>query len=960
MPVATHGIVVLDTETTGLDPRRDRVIEIGAVQLNDRLAVTDRFTTLVDPGRPIPLMIQRMTGIADADVAGAPSFAEAFAALREFAGEALVVGQNLAFDLDMLAAEATRAGLAPLSAPSFDTLEGSLLLFPELDRHNLREMAEHLALRPQSHRALPDAEDTAALFVALCRRAAALPEAERRLLEAAEWAPLRTLDRCRLPHDEAPPVVAGRASGRRPTDARPATGPAALDCQAGDWRLPFAPDGALAASLSGFVVRQGQTDLGADIADRLEGGGIGLLEAGTGTGKSLAYLLPAAFHGAAHGCRVVVSTKTKALQRQLAERELPLVQRCLPSGWRWSLLMGRENYLCRRRLDDTLADAPRGLPDRDRLLALAYLVGRDRRSEVDLSSLPYRAGLELPALGRLGRELRSTAAACSGRRCRSRDRCPWRLARSRADESHLLCVNHALLLTGGDGLPGFDDLIIDEAHFLPDEVVSAFTERVDRPLVEGFLDDVRGRRGQRPLAAALTTAARRADPQAAEALRLAAGMLEHSARELAPLVDDASAAIEALVAAAADPDESADRQTAGSDGYASTLLLTAGLQEQPAFDDFATAGAALAACLAEVAKAASLAADALPDDHRERAPVVTLGAEAAAAAGVVADLTAAVPAETVAWIELEGRAAGHPAAGRRGATAPAPSWALSRAPLSPAVLVRERLWERLRSAVLVSATLAVAGTFDYFRERAGLGADLDVVERVFPSPFDYPSQAALVLEHDPDTPFRGPELPARQAERLRRLTEVTGGRLLALFTNKRHLEEVAGLIGGSVEDDGVVLLAQGLHGGAAALAEEFRNHPATVLLGVDALWTGQDFPGDVLVCLVIAKLPFPRQDALFRARARAADEAGHDWFRSFYLPEAVLRFRQGCGRLIRSENDRGVLVVLDHRLTQRTYEAAFVESLPPMPVVRALPDELPQVVGDLLAGFAVGAGPNDS
>ncbi len=135
-------------------------------------------------------------------------------------------------------------------------------------------------------------------------------------------------------------------------------------------------------------------------------------------------------------------------------------------------------------------------------------------------------------------------------------------------------------------------------------------------------------------------------------------------------------------------------------------------------------------------------------------------------------------------------------------------------------------------------------------------------------------------------------------------------------------------MGEHLERDGVVLLAQGVHGSAAALADEFRAHPATVLLGVDTLWTGQDFPGDVLVCLVIAKLPFGRQDAFFRARKQAMEEEGADWFRRFYLPEAVLRFRQGFGRLIRTETDRGVIVVLDHRLTQKAYEKDFLGSLP--------------------------------
>jgi len=257
--------------------------------------------------------------------------------------------------------------------------------------------------------------------------------------------------------------------------------------------------------------------------------------------------------------------------------------------------------------------------------------------------------------------------------------------------------------------------------------------------------------------------------------------------------------------------------------------------------------------------------------------------------------------------------------------------------------------------VLTSATLTVSGSFAYFRDMTGLDPDVDVAEHIFPSPFDFRRQAVLVLEHDPDGAWRPDHLAERQGERLKRLAEVTGGRTLALFTNKRDMHRVAAEVGPHVEDDGVLVLAQGLHGSAASLAEEFRNHPETILLGVDTLWTGQDFPGDALVCLVIAKLPFPRQDPLFQARRRACEESGERWFERFYLPEAVLKFRQGFGRLIRTESDTGVVVVLDHRLTQKAYRRDFLGSLPDLEVVTAEPAEIAAVVEYHLRRLAAGA-----
>jgi DNA polymerase III epsilon subunit family exonuclease len=930
MPAARPHFVVVDTETTGLDPLTDRIIDVGAVRLDEDLAVVDRFTTLVDPGLPVPLFVSRLTGITDADVAGAPSAGEALELLREFAGDALLVGHNAAFDREMLAAAARRNGAAPLGAAWFDTLEAALLLFPELDRHALPVLVEEFGLDRPAHRALPDAEATAEVLGRLACRAAGLADVERGLLQRVNWAPLAVLDACRATPDQAPPPLVADEPPEGP-------GPLAVLPVASDgWRAEL--DGGdldepgLAGRLAGFRRRPGQVEYAEATAHMFERGGVAVFEAGTGMGKSLGYLLPAAFAGAAGGRRIVVSTKTKALQRQLARAELPLVAESLPPGWRWALLMGRENYLCRRRLDEAVANEAESLPDPDRALALAYLAGRARRGDVDLSALPYRASLVLPALPDLARELKSSRATCLGRFCPARRRCHWRLARSRAEAAHLVCVNHALLLSGRETLPAFEDVVIDEAHLLYHEATEAFSDRVDSLSVDQLLGDLRGRHRQRALPQRLRAAARKLPPDESRALVAAADACERGAEEAPALSRAVGESVAALAAAASragqDGEGGPDSDGRRNDQYTTTVWLTAGLRDLPEHDRFLVDAGLLAESLGRLSMAAAGGAEVLPEGHREHAALLTLSDDAAAAAELLGDVPEGGGPETVAWAELEGAARSLPGA---------PRWALTRAPVTPAGGLREILWERLRSAVLTSATLTVAGSFAYFREMTGLTGEVDARERVFPSPFDYHRQAVLVLEHDPGGAWRPDDLAARQGERLKDIAEVTGGRTLALFTNKRDMHRVAAAVGEHVEDDGVLVLAQGLHGSAATLAEEFRLHPETILLGVDTLWTGQDFPGDALTCLVIAKLPFPRLDPLFRARRRACEEAGERWFERFYLPEAVLKFRQGFGRLIRTESDSGVIVVLDHRLTQKTYRKDFLASLPEMEVVEAAP-----------------------
>ncbi len=932
MTAAPLELITLDLETTGLDPELDRIIEVGAVKLGADLTPHSTFTTLVNPKVPLPLAVTRVTGIREEELRESPPFEEAYTALATFVGSATLVAHNASFDRSFLAAAARRADLPPLRNPWFDSLEAALLLLPELDRHALPLLAEFLSVHNPPHRALSDALTTVHLVAKLRGRAAQLDEEGRRLLAAVAWRPLTTLDQLPPAPPEPPP----------PTPAVPSAEAqlAALPVSQEAWRSELSDENGegagMAKRLPGFRHRPGQEQLAGAVAEVFTHGGVGLLEAGTGMGKSLAYLLPTACFSAASGRRVVVSTKTKALQRQLAAHELPLVAQAMPSDWRWTLLMGRENYLCRRRLEEAVAATEEELPDRERALALAYLCGRARYGELDLSALPFRALRELPALRELARELRSSRSTCLGRHCPHRRACYWLLARKRAEAAHVVCVNHALLLTGRETLPPFEDVVIDEAHLLPQEATEALSECVEAAALELLVAELRGDRRRRGLSGRLHSAARKVLSEDAPALLTAAAASERAADELPDLLHSVEFSLHRLTLVHREDEDDAatpGASTAERGGYDLTFRLTPGLRERPEWDAFSTATSLLAEKLDALAAALRPAAEALPETHRERANLASLAEEAGSLAVLLSEFAEGESApERVVW--------GRIAATHRGGS----RWSLHRTPLTPAQLIRTALWERLHSAVLTSATITVADSFAYFRSMTGLSADLDVHEAVFPSPFDFRRQAVLVVHHDSSGGWRPGDLATTQRQRLVELAEATGGRTLALFTNKREMEAASGELDEHLAGEEVLVLTQGLHGTAAALAEEFKSHPKTILLGVDTLWTGQDFPGDSLTCLVIAKLPFPRQDPLFRARRQACVEAGVDWFRRFYLPEAILKFRQGFGRLIRTEADTGVVVVLDQRLTQKAYGREFLASLPELEVVRAAPQELAATV----------------
>ena len=747
MPRPPDQLVVVDTETTGLDPARDRVIDIGAVRLDADLRVADAWSSLVGPGDALPLQITRLTGISADDLAGAPRSPMPTTPCASSPATPSSSARTSPSTWACWAPARRAAARRRCATRTFDTLHAALLLFPDIDRHGLASMAASLGLgeppaprTPRRTRHRRPVPGPASPRGGARRQRTALARGGRMGTPCGARRPGRRRDARRgRPPRRPRPAPAPRPSpptdARRPWRAQPTAG-----------APPSPANGALAAGAPGFAERPGQVDLATEIAALLASGGLGLLEAGTGMGKSLAYLLPAAFHAAASGSRVTISTKTKALQRQLAERELPLVASCLPDGFRWTLLMGRENYLCRRRLDEAVAGAGDRLPGPDRLLALAWLCGRARRAEVDVSALPVRrrpwpcrpsprppascaptpppawAGAaasagSAPGGGPAPRHARPTSSA-STTPCCSPAATPCRPSTTSSSTKPTCC---------------------------PTRPSRPSRERVDRATVDDLLAEARGRHGRRPLAAVARTAAAKAPADVAAGLDRAADGFERAARVLPGLADDLGAALEGLVAAAA-PDADADGRPSST---GAPCCSPPACRNSPC----STASRAPAARWPRPSRTWR----GPPRRPPRRCPKSTASVPARSPSGSTpprpracsTDVTRPPPGDLVLWAEHARRRFG--SSGRGGYRARL--WSLNQAPLSPAPIVRERLWDKLRSGVLMSATLGVAGSFAYYRGEAGLAADLDVHERVFASPFDYRRQATLVLEHDLGTRY---------------------------------------------------------------------------------------------------------------------------------------------------------------------------------------------------------------
>ncbi|MDG2516801.1 ATP-dependent DNA helicase [Lysobacter soli] len=658
-------------------------------------------------------------------------------------------------------------------------------------------------------------------------------------------------------------------------------------------REALSEGGELAKNIPSFSSRPAQLDLAAAVADAMDRRGTLLAEAGTGTGKTFAYLVPALLSGK----KTIVSTGTRALQDQLYHRDLPRVRDALGVGLKTALLKGRANYLCHYRMRQAQGE-PR-FTSRDMAAQFQRIVawsGRTRMGDMaELDALPEDSPL-LPMVT-------STAENCLGSECPFFNDCFVVQARQRAQAADLVVVNHHLLLADlalkqegfGEILPGAQTFVVDEAHQLPELAAQFFGEALSaRPLVELARD-------------ALTEC--KQVPSALAAVQEPARALEQGVRALRAAMDELPvrgtrrrAAEDANVEAAFDALDAALRAFhAAVVPYASA---------SPGFD----ACAARAVEFEGRLKRWRDGEDVPVDEDEENADSV----ETTESVDSDARPSRKHADESVLWYELTAR-----------------GFRLSRTPLDVAGPLAQHRARSQAAWIFTSATLAVGGRFEHFAIKLGLylkGEDPPHTLLV-PSPFDWERQALCYLPRGLPEPIVR-HYNESMIDKVRPVLEASNGRAFVLFASHRALREAAELL----KDGPWPLFVQG-EAPRAVLLERFRASGNGVLLGAASFREGVDVAGDALSVVVIDKLPFAApDDPVFEARLDAIRRNGGNPFRDEQLPQAVIALKQGAGRLIRNENDRGVLVLCDPRLTSKTYGSVFLNSLPPLPKTRRVED----------------------
>ena len=719
----------------------------------------------------------------------------------------------------------------------------------------------------------------------------------------------------------------------------------------------LSPDGPLAA-LPHYEDRPGQRDMLSFVATRFNEGGVGLVEAGTGTGKSLAYLLPAVRWAVRNGERVVVSTNTINLQEQLVGKDLVIASRVLDEDFRWALAKGRANYVSIRRAHLAAESAPALFPDdRSRELAslLEWMEGTEDGSRSDLPYVPSPDVWE---------EVRSDTDACLRAKCPHFQECHYQRSRRAAAAANLLLVNHALFFSDlgvriamdnfSDAavLPPYSRVIFDEAHHLEEAATTRLGSETSRAGILRTLGRL-DRRGKGVLAAVETALA--AVPGNATAKRTRRRIGSRSR----PLVDRAHDALISLF-------ERVEEWVGARADGGSLRLGRPGPPGRGGPEPTSDAGIAelldgALAHLGDLRVELAQVAEGLEEEKEELSSALV---------GRLLDLKglrgrlelidralrlALVPDDDaharVRWLDV-----------RRGGARRRTNLVFATAPTEVGQILAEHLYGRTESTVLTSATLAVNGSFSYMRGRLGLGdaaeaqgatlaladsesgapawsggpVDSEVAEGLVESPFDYGAQSLLAVPGGLPPPRGGAGGPVRYravAELVDSLAEVAGGGVLALFTSHRALRDVASEMRALGTEGRWPLFVQG-EDDRSRLLDAFARSGAAVLLGTASFWEGVDVPGWPLRALVIDKLPFRvPTEPMTEARSELMRSRGRDPFLNLMVPEAAMRLKQGIGRLIRSRNDKGVALILDDRILAKRYGRDILEALPPMPLV---------------------------
>jgi ATP-dependent DNA helicase DinG len=913
--------VVVDFETTGNKAKDgDQIIQVGAVLIEDG-EIVSQYSTLVHPGVPIPPFIQQLTKITDDMVKEAPTMDEVLPHLLPMLDQSAFVAHNVFFDLGFLQQALLDHGYHTFSGPAIDTVEMSRILLPNQAGYKLSELSFGLDVEHENpHQADSDAMATAQIFLTLLKKLDDLPYVTiQRLYELTKGfstdfsSLLASIERKKLVSGKAEYLPENMEIFRqvallRQEDRDKSNKERTLD---GFPTFLAEVDEFLAQELAGFELRPSQREMMEEIYGAFHDSTHLMVEAGTGTGKSLAYLVPSLYWSLESGEKVVISTHTIQLQEQLFTRDLPLMEKLFDGTPSVALLKGRSNYLCLRKFEQSLNEHTDNYDIQLSKCQVLTWLTETKTGDVE--------ELNLPSGGQaFWRQVQSDANSCLGRHCPWFSRCFYHNARQKAQEAGVVITNHSLLFTDlkveQRVLPPYRYAVIDEAHHFEEVASQHLGLSFSSFQMEHELGELLSDKGMGML-------------DLLDSTWVAENLPDFRLNEVAQrLQDEAESGKEALRDLFLKLHQWGLRSAReGEDIGRLVKRIDYGFWNQKGAGKILAAAAAAVEWLGTIGKTMESIYKQIQALKELPIPVRTLMSDFN---GLIKDcsyykdtieqLLLSHDQDYVYWMELETKT------NRKVVF-------LYMVPVDVAPLLNDQYFSQKESVVLTSATLSVNRSFAYPLQQIGL-SEQEVRTAIHPSPFDYQKQALLCVPSDFPSLKGASEgvFSSALVESLAEVARATEGRMLVLFTSYQMLRQVYEPLKEYLSAEGFTVLGHGVDASSRTkLVRQFKSTPRCVLLGTSSFWEGVDIPGEALSCLAIVRLPFlPPNQPVVEARSEAIKERNGNPFLDMSVPQAVIRLKQGFGRLVRTGKDKGIVIIFDKRIIEARYGKYFVKSLP--------------------------------
>lgn len=922
--------VALDLETTGLNPEEDEIIEIAAVKFHNG-EIESSYSSFVNTKKIIPPFITKLTGITSEMLAEAPDLEKVFKELETFIEHYPLVIHNAAFDLAFL-----KRKQKTLTNPHYDTLELIKIVQPTLGNYSLARLAEHFGIKPPAHRALEDAQTCGLLFLKIIRQ--------------LEQTPVTLLNYYVNLFNNPPSelgnffqaIYLAKIKQNPIIKAAPIFGfvhrPRGIFVNEDNEKLEntvvfepkkildlFNQEGQFRKNYPNFEYRPEQTQMVAQICQALSEGKFLIIEAATGTGKSLAYLIPSIFWAMAKNEKVVISTHTINLQEQLLLKDIPLLKKALNLSIKVAVIKGRNNYLCLAKWQNLLQN-PMDLSFKERYFIARITSWLQNSTTGDKKELNLKSSEE---------ELWSLVCAdsytCLGKHCPWLENCFLLQARKDAEQAHIIITNHSLLLSDAKHenniLPKHAYLIVDEAHNLEQEATNQLTIELSSCKLRTLLNSLyisKGRyntgilynlKNQLIKYLNLREEVKNALDQAINIVLNLYGYLDNFSQGLINLDNFLGQREQKEKWLKAEVyqfegwsfiKDSADNLILSLNLLAQNLILLSNFLEEEMEDK--TESRRLQA-YADICK-----------EYGENAKM----------------LSNLDNQDSVTWLEIENNKDMF-------------NVILRSAPINVGPLIYDLVFKNKRSVIFTSATLTVENSFSFFINQVGLNylPQEQIMTTIIKSPYNISERVQLCIVNNLPDPTQVTEerFGLEIAPIIQKLVTANQGRALVLFTSHRLLRQVYNLLKDTLAEREIQLFGHQIDGNRTYLIEEFKKTSRGVIFGANSFWEGVDIPGDSLTLIIIVKLPFqPPTQPTLAARMEYLKASAKDPFILLNLPQAIIKFKQGFGRLIRSSKDHGVVVVLDKRLIEKKYGNKFLNSLPLKTHFRGNDEEIANII----------------